>query len=240
MTNTDTYLEYEYRNNGLFRDNIYLSDSRNEETIFGSSFPLIKTRFKNEDIFSISKNASLNLSINHSPIEYELSRCCDAKLLSVKRYIINNVRPFSKSEFPIRLNYDQAKDIYPRFPDNLIKDYCNENRFFGIMENDEIAGAAIITRDNEVFSEISIMIKKIFQGKGLGKKLLFGMIMHTIENGKLLVYVCEKDNIPSRKIIESSGDLIVCDEEIIMSRRNPTIASTMTTRPDTQSASSNP
>jgi len=240
MTSIDTYLEYEYRNRGLFRGNIYLSDSRSEETIFGSSFPVIKTRFKNEEIFSISENASLNLSIDGSPIESELSRCCDAKLLPVKRYIVNNIHSLSKSELPIILNFNQAKAIYPRFSDWLIKDYCNEKRFFGIMENDETVGAAIITRDNKLFSEISIMIKSRFQGKGLGKKLLFGMIAHIIENDKPLVYVCEKDNIPSRKIIESIKDYVVCDEELIMSRRNPTIASTMTTRPVTQSASSNP
>jgi GNAT superfamily N-acetyltransferase len=211
---------------GSFNKGMYISSTRSEETIFGSIFPLINTDYKGENILSISKETSQELRKADDPIEFELKNKYNAKLLNVKRYIVSDIDTFENSTSIHKLDQDEVKAIYPRFKNDDIKRLCEGERIWGIKNNNEIVCVAIITRDNDTFSEISIMTKGSYRRKGFGEILLSEITKHILDMNKLMIYVCEEDNIPSIKLIESNGEYLVRNEKLIICQRNPTTAST--------------
>ena len=118
-------------------------------------------------------------------------------------------------QYIVKPNIEDVVLFYPEISIKTINKYLIADRIWGIYNKNDLAGISIITRDEDLFCEVSIKIKKEFRKMGFGKKLLSSIASRVNKMNKLLIYVCDINNISSIKLIESIGYTWKLSEKIV-------------------------
>ncbi|HHJ15740.1 MAG TPA: N-acetyltransferase [Gammaproteobacteria bacterium] len=151
-----------------------------------------------------------------SIVEIESTRL---KLVPVSRKFARDIfREFTAdiTRYMVPKPVDHIDEIYAFIDTSREKMAVGDQLVMAILETEtgQFSGVcAIHGKEPGVTAELGIWLKKSSQGKKLGREAIMRLVQWARANLVLsgLVYPVDRDNIPSRKIAESLGGIVVAE-----------------------------
>ena len=155
-----------------------------------------------------------------SCVEIESTRL---KLVPVSRKFARDIfREFTAdiTRYMVPRPVDHIDEIYAFIDTSKEKMVAGDQLVMAILETDtgQFSGVcAIHGKEPGVTAELGIWLKKSSQGKKLGREAITRLVQWARANLVLscLIYPVDRDNVPSRKIAESLGGIVVAEGQRI-------------------------
>jgi len=141
------------------------------------------------------------------------------KLVPVSRKYSRDIfREFTAdiTRYMVPAPVDHIDEIYAFIDTSREKMVVGDQLVMAILETEtgQLSGVcAIHGKESGVSAELGIWLKKSSQGKNLGREAIMRLVQWARDNLVLsgLLYPVDRDNIPSRKIAESLGGIVVAE-----------------------------